>query len=175
MQHPDFELYDNVGRTSEQIAAAHFGIATRDDLLRWARRDAEQFLTEHPLPAVPLPAPDAAPYLAALAAAQTPAEVSAITQHLLDAAQSSLSVVSDLLVSIARWGNRHRGAERGAPAKMLLEAASRSLAVIALADQADLAVLRDEYDPAPNPAQKTTASRPPAPPASPPAGPTPSR
>ncbi|MEV7955281.1 hypothetical protein [Streptomyces sp. NPDC088141] len=149
MQHPDFELYDNVGRTSEQIAAAHFGIATRDDLLRWARRDAEGFLAEHPLPAEPLPVPDAAPYLAALAAAETPAEVSAVTQHLLDAAQPALSAVSDLLVAIARWGDRHRFAEQGASPKLLLEAASRSLSVLALIDEADLAVLRAEYDPAP--------------------------
>ncbi|MER8084308.1 hypothetical protein AB0D16_19210 [Streptomyces sp. NPDC048161] len=177
MHDPDFELYDNVGRTSEQIAAAHFGIATRDDLLRWARRDSEEFLTKHPLPDEPLPAPDAAPYLAALAAAQTPAEVSAITQHLLDSAQPALSAVSDLLVSIARWGDRHRGAELGNPPKMLLEAASRSLSVLALADEADLAVLRDEYDPAPapRPAAKTGPSLPPAPPVPPPAGPAPGR
>lgn len=175
--HPDFELYDNVGLTYEQIAAAHFGIATRDDLLRWARRDAEPFLAEHPLPSEPLPAPDAAPYLAALAAARTPAEVSAITQHLLDAAHPALSTVSDLLMSIAQWGNRHRGAEQGTPPRMLLEAASRSLSVLGLADEADLTVLRDEYDPvlAPRPASKTPPSLPPAPPVPPPAGPTPGR
>ncbi|MFF8918295.1 hypothetical protein ACF08M_34610 [Streptomyces sp. NPDC015032] len=170
--HPDFELYDNVGLTSEQIAAAHFGTATRDDLLRWARCDAEPFLAEHPLPSEPLPAPDAAPYLAALTAARTPAEVSAITQHLLEAAQPALSTVSDLLLSIAQWGNRRRGAEQGTPPKTLLEAASRSLSVLALADEADLTALRNEYDPAPapRPAPKTPPSLPPAPPAPPPAG-----
>ncbi|MEF9902106.1 hypothetical protein [Streptomyces sp. P9-A2] len=47
MRHPDFELYDNAGRGADQIAAAHFGIATRDDLLRWARGDAEPFLAQH--------------------------------------------------------------------------------------------------------------------------------
>lgn len=50
MSHPDFELYDNAGRTAEQVAAAYLGIATRDDLLRWAKRDAEPFLAGHPLP-----------------------------------------------------------------------------------------------------------------------------
>ncbi|WP_256088572.1 MULTISPECIES: hypothetical protein [unclassified Streptomyces] len=85
--------------------------------------------------------------------------------------------MSDLLVSIARWGDRHRGAELGNPPKMLLEAASRSLSVLALADEADLAVLRDEYDPAPapRPAAKTGPSLPPAPPVPPPAGPAPGR
>ncbi|MEV0265727.1 hypothetical protein AB0I49_30925 [Streptomyces sp. NPDC050617] len=101
MQHPDFEQYDNADRTSEQIAAAHFGIATRDDLLRRARRDAAPFLAEHALPTEPLPASDTAPCRAALAAARTPAEVSAVTQHLLHAAQPALAAVSDLLVAIA--------------------------------------------------------------------------
>ncbi|MFD3910056.1 hypothetical protein [Streptomyces sp. NPDC058603] len=175
MRHPDFELYDNVGRDAEQIAAAHFGIATRGDLLRWARRDAEPFLAEHPLPAEPFPVPDPALYLAALAAAETPAEVSAVTQRLLDAAQPALSTISDLLVAIARWGDRHRSAEQGSAPKLLMEAASRSLAVLALADEADLAVLRAEYDPTPTPpprTPKTTQGLPPAPPGPPPAGPT---
>ncbi|MFF7899711.1 hypothetical protein ACIP4X_29795 [Streptomyces sp. NPDC088817] len=61
MHHPDFELYDNVGRDSDQIVAARYGIATRDDLLRWAKRDAEPFLAEHPLPDEPLPSPELAP------------------------------------------------------------------------------------------------------------------
>ncbi|MFJ7997495.1 hypothetical protein ACIQ7D_10165 [Streptomyces sp. NPDC096310] len=186
-QDPDFELYDNVGRTAEQIAAAHFGIATRDDLLRWAARDAEQFLVHHPLPEEPLPVPDTAPYLAALAAARTPAEVSAVTQHLLDSVQPALNAVSDLLVAIARWDDRHRGAVAGSPPKALMEAASRSLSVLAIADGADLAVLRAEYDPAPSapPARPTpspgpgpmrvSGGLPPAPPSNPPAGPPPGR
>ncbi|MFD5656194.1 hypothetical protein [Streptomyces hirsutus] len=182
MQHPDFELYDNAGRDGDQIAAAHFGIATRDDLLRWARRDAEPFLTQHPLPAEPLPAPDPAPYLAALAAAETPAEVSAVTQLLLDAAQPALSAMSDLLVAIARWGDRHRFAEQGSPPKLLMEAAGRSLSVLAVADEADLAILRAEYDPAPAPPKAPVSGRPqapsglpPNPPPAPRTGPAPGR
>lgn len=120
--------------------------------------------------------PDAAPYLSALAAAQTPAEVSAVTQHLLDAAHPALSAVSEILVNIARWNNR--AVEHGTPPKQLMEAASRSLSVLALADQADLALLRDEYDPAPvpQPASKTkTTALPPPLPGPPPAGPASSR
>lgn len=176
MTHPDFEHYDNIGRSAEQIAAAHFGIATRDDLLRWAKRDAEPFLGQHPLPAQPPAALDPAPYLAALAAAESPAEVSAVTQHLLNAAEATLTAVSEVLVAIARRDGRNRFLELGTPPRTLMNAASRSLSVLALADEADLAVLRAEYDPAPAPrTPQAEQSLPPAPPKSPPAGPTPSR
>ncbi|MEV8426439.1 hypothetical protein [Streptomyces niveus] len=120
--------------------------------------------------------PDPAPYLAALAAAETPAEVSAITQHLIDAAQPALSTMSDLLANIAHWRNRRSYPEPGTPPRKLLEAASRSLSVLALADEADLAALRAEYDTAPTTdTPRAERSLPPAPPKSPPAGPTPSR
>lgn len=58
--HPDFKLYDNVGRTPDQIIASHTGTATRDDLRRWARRDSKEFLAEHPLPGTPPPVLDPA-------------------------------------------------------------------------------------------------------------------
>ncbi|MET9507686.1 hypothetical protein ABZX62_04255 [Streptomyces flavidovirens] len=181
MQHPDFELYDNVGRDADQIAAARYGIATRGDLLRWAKRDAKPFLAEHPLPDTSLPSPDLAPYLAALAAAETPAEVSAVTQHLLDAAEPVLRAVSDYLLAAAQWRGQHRGAAKGSPPKLLMEAASRSLSVAAIADEADLRTLRAAYDPAPTPNLPPTGQTavstalPPAPPHPPPAGPAPSR
>jgi hypothetical protein len=35
----DFELYDNVGRTTEQIHAHNTGSPTEDDLRRWGRTD----------------------------------------------------------------------------------------------------------------------------------------
>ncbi|MGW0312656.1 hypothetical protein [Streptomyces flavidovirens] len=177
MQHPDFELYDNVGRDADQIAAARYGIATRGDLLQWAKRDAKPFLAEHPLPDTSLPSPDLAPYLAALTAAQAPAEVSAVTQHLLDAAEPVLRAVSDYLFAAAQWRGQHRGAAKGPPPKLLMEAASRSLFVAAIADEADLATLRAAYDPAPPPVHPARASTglPPAPPHAPPAGPAPGR
>ncbi|WP_414169089.1 hypothetical protein ACMATS_24700 [Streptoverticillium reticulum] len=179
MQHPDFELYDNVGRDADQIAAARYGIATRGDLLRWAKRDAEPFLAQHPLPEQKLPGPDLGPYLDALAAAETPAQASAVTRHLLDAVEPVLQAVSDYLVAAARWRGQNRGAELGSPPKMLMAAASRSLSVLALADQADLAILRAAYDPAPAPPAppqgRTGPGLPPAPPGTPPADPAHSR
>ncbi|GGU55264.1 hypothetical protein GCM10010211_19940 [Streptomyces albospinus] len=180
MPDPDFELYDNVGRDADQIAAARYGIATDRDLLRWAKRDAEPFLGEHPLPAAPLPGPDLAPYHDALAAAETPAQASAVTQHLLDAAEPVLQAVSDYLLAAARWRRQNRGAEPESPPKMLMAAASRSLDVLALAHTADLAILRAAYDPSPAPKPQANApastapALPPAPPKAPP-GPAPSR
>ncbi|AZM56342.1 hypothetical protein DMA15_30230 [Streptomyces sp. WAC 01529] len=177
MPDPDFELYDNVGRDADQIAAARYDIDTDRDLLRWAKRDAEPFLAEHPLPDTPLPSPDLAPYHDALAAAETPAQASAVTQHLLDAAEPVLQAVSDYLLAAARWRDQHRGAEPDSPPKMLMAAASRSLDVLALAHRADLAILRTVYDPAPAPKARadapadTTSTLPPAPPHLPPSGP----
>lgn len=181
MSHPDFELYDNIGRDAEQIAAARYGIATRGDLLRWARRDAEPFLSEHPLPDEPLPTPDLTPYLTALTAARTPAEASAVTRHFLDAAEPVLRAVSDYLLAAGQWRGQNRDAKPESPPKMLMTAASRSLSVLGLADEADLAVLRAEYDPAPTPGtpphgrSHAAPTPPPTPPNSPPAGPAPAR
>ncbi|MGD3109330.1 hypothetical protein [Streptomyces sp. YGL11-2] len=172
MPDPDFELYDNVGRDADQIAAAHYGIATREDLLRWAKRDAKPFLAQHPLPEQNLPSPDLRPYLDALATADTPAQASAVTRHLLDAAEPVLQAVSDYLVAAARWRGQNRGAEPGSPPKALMTAASRSLSVLAIADQADLAILRAEYDPAPTPPLPPQGRTAPGLPPAPPTGPT---
>ncbi|WP_181787495.1 hypothetical protein [Streptomyces phytophilus] len=149
--HPDFEAYDNVGRDTEQIEAAKHHTATRLDLITWAQADAAPFLADHPLPDSALPELDLAAYRSALAAAQSPAEVSAVTQHLLDAAAPVLQAVSDCLVEAAQWRNRHRDAPAGSPPKLLMAAASRARDVLAVADEADLARLRAEYDPAPAP------------------------
>ncbi|WP_308284148.1 hypothetical protein [Streptomyces buecherae] len=177
MSHPDFELYDNVGRDAEQIAAARYGIASHADLLRWAERDAAPFLVQHPLPTEPLSAPDTAPYLAALSAAQTPAEAHAVTTRLLDAAEPALRAVSDYLLAAAQWRGQHRQAALGSPPILLREAASRTLSVLAFADRAGADALRAEYDPAPTPKDPTahqSPGLPPAPPSPPPTGSKPS-
>ncbi|RAJ64210.1 MULTISPECIES: hypothetical protein [unclassified Streptomyces] len=163
------ELYYTVGRDADQIAA------TRSDLLRWAARDAKSFLSDHPLPEEPLPAPDTAPYLAALSAAKSPAEVSAVTQRFKDAVEPALSAVSEVLVAIACWNGRDRSAEPGSPPKMLKSAAAQALAPLDLADLADLTVLRAEYDPAPPPPAPPQDRAAPNPPVAPPGAPGPKR
>ncbi|MFB8440465.1 hypothetical protein ACFC7A_15610 [Streptomyces niveus] len=89
--------------------------------------------------------------------------------------------MSELLATIARRGDPHRFLELGTPPRTLMNAASRSLSALALADEADLAALRAEYDPAPSPdtpphdRPKAASDLPPTPPNSPPAGPAPSQ
>ncbi|MYQ30088.1 hypothetical protein GTW65_03265 [Streptomyces sp. SID4956] len=167
---PDFELYDNVGRDADQIQAARYNLATRGDLKRWAQRDAQPFRAAHPLPDQPWPAPDLTPYLDALAAAQTPAEIDAVTDHVLDAAEPALRALSDYLVAAARWKQENRDAAKGSPSHLLMTAASRALSALALADEAGLNRLRAAYAPAPAPTASADASRgataslPPAPP-----------
>ncbi|MDT0438720.1 MULTISPECIES: hypothetical protein [Streptomyces] len=169
-RHPDFDLYDNVGRDADQIRSAQYHLATRGDLKRWARRDAQTFRAAHPLPDQPWPTPDLTPYLDALTTAQTPAETEAVTDHFLDAVEPALRAVSDYLVAAARWRRENHGAAKGSPSNLLMTAASRALSVLALADEAGLSRLRAAYDPASAPATPTggqpgaSAGVPPVPP-----------
>ncbi|MFF6975223.1 MULTISPECIES: hypothetical protein [Streptomyces] len=169
----DFALYNNADRTSEQISAARLGIPARDDLLRWADRDTAAFLTRHPLPVEPLTAPDLAPYLAALAEAGNPAEAHAVTDRLLDTVEPVLSAVSDYLLAAAQWRGQLRSAPRNSPPRLLRDAASHSLAVMATTDAAALSALRSFYSPPPAPPAPPAPS-PPRPATGPP-GPHPRR
>ncbi|NEB01967.1 hypothetical protein [Streptomyces sp. SID13726] len=150
ISHPDFELYDNVGRTSEQIRAHRTGSATSGDLHRWAERDAAAFRTAHPLSAPSMPAPDLSPYREALGAADSAAEFSAALNALLDAVEPFLAEVIDHLALAARWKNQNRGAEPGSPPWLLRDAASRISSALAMAAEADLTILRAHYDPPPD-------------------------
>ncbi|MFC9745260.1 hypothetical protein [Streptomyces niveus] len=89
--------------------------------------------------------------------------------------------MSDYLLAAGQWRGQNRGAKLDSPPKMLMTAAGHSLSVLGLADAADLAALRAEYDPAPSPdtpahdRPRAASDLPPALPKSPPAGPAPSR
>ncbi|MFH9862190.1 hypothetical protein [Streptomyces sp. NPDC017202] len=113
-------------------------------------------------------APDLTPYLGALAAAQTSAEMDAVTDHVLDAAEPALRALSDYLAAAARWKQENRGAAKRPPSNLLMTAASRALSVLALADEAGVNRLRFAYDPALETStglpQGTTAGPPPSPP-----------
>lgn len=167
-----------MGRDADQIHAARYNVATRNDLKRWARRDAGAFRDAHPLPDRPWPAPDITPYLVALAVAQTPAEIEAVTDHVLDAFEPALRALSDYLVAAARWQRENRDALKGSPSHLLMTAAGQALSALALADEAGLSRLRAVYDPGPD-STTSASSQPgataPLPPAPPSAGSAPRR
>lgn len=143
-------MYDNVGRTAEQIHAYRTRSATKADLQRWADRDAEAFRARHPLPPEPFPAPDLSPYRTAVDAAQTPAEFSTALNALLDAVGPFLNEVIDHLAATATWKGRNRGAEPESPPSLLRGAASSIASALAMASEADLKILRAHYDPPPD-------------------------
>ncbi|MFD8550161.1 hypothetical protein ACFV08_00830 [Streptomyces fradiae] len=142
-----------------------------------ARRDAEAFLAEHPLPQEPLPLPGLTPFLSALAAAETPAEVSAITHHLARITEPVLDHIARHIVGIALWrGQEHRHTPQAQ--RLLREAAQSIRTAMVTVAEADLENLRAEYAPVPAPpsaARKPTPSLPPAPPSSSRPGTSPSR
>lgn len=150
MPHPDFELYDNVGRTADQIHAHHTRSATKGDLYRWAGRDADGFRARHPLPTEPFPTPGLSPYRTALEAAEVPAEFSTALGALLDAVAPFLNEVIEQLAATAKWKGRNRGAETGSPPWLLRGAASSIASALAMVTEADLKILRAHYDPAPD-------------------------
>ncbi|MBT2409361.1 hypothetical protein J7I94_02090 [Streptomyces sp. ISL-12] len=90
------------------------------------------------------------PFKSALAAAETPAQFSAVLDKLLDAVEPFLNEVIDQLAETATWRGQNRGAERGSPPRLLRDAASRISSALAMASHADLQILRAHYDPAPD-------------------------
>ncbi|MGQ4484490.1 hypothetical protein ACN6LM_003789 [Streptomyces sp. SAS_281] len=143
----------------------------------YARRDAAAFLAEHPLPQEPLPLPVLTPFLSALGAAETPAEVSAITHHLAGITAPVLDHIARHIVGVALWrGQDHRHTPQAQ--RLLREAAQSIRTAMEKVAEADLENLRAEYAPAPAPpsaARKPTPPLPPAPPSSPRPGTSPSR
>ncbi|WP_406439100.1 hypothetical protein OHB14_51505 [Streptomyces sp. NBC_01613] len=104
LSHPDFELYDNVGRTSEQISAHRGNRPTTDDLHRWAARDAQQFTDA-------LTIEDAGQSVIAwslqLYRARTTAEFQAVATAVLGDEHSALSELHQFLETAAEWCERN--------------------------------------------------------------------
>jgi hypothetical protein len=116
------------------------------DLYRLARRDAAPFLAGHPLPDQPLALPDLTPYLQALPDARTPAEVSAITHHLVDATAPVLDHIAAHFVTLALWaGTEHRHTPQSV--RLLREAAQTIRTALVKVAEADLENLRAHYTP----------------------------
>ncbi|MGV9790837.1 hypothetical protein [Streptomyces sp. NPDC003435] len=164
LTNPEFELYDNVGRTSEQILAARIGGITWDDLRRWAEGDADAFRSAHPLPDT-LPAPDLTPFKNALREAATPVEFSHILNSLVEAVQPVLDEVVDLLELARVWNAHHVNAAPDSPSKLLQRAGSSISLGLSYTARADMELLRAHY------IAEDVRAAPPAPPAAQPGPP----
>ncbi|WP_318209518.1 MULTISPECIES: hypothetical protein [unclassified Streptomyces] len=151
--------------------AADTGTLTTDDLHRWARRDTETFLQDHPVPA---PAPhslDLRPFEAALAAAATPVDASAVVLAALDAAEQVIQDLSTFLVHAGYRYPRDRRRTPDSPRRLIWSASSGLLAAMATAEFGVEVALREEYDAPPTAGQAPSraALPPPHTPAAPPA------
>ncbi|AJT62516.1 hypothetical protein T261_0827 [Streptomyces lydicus] len=105
LPHPDFELYDNVGRTTEQINAYRDNRPTTDDLHRWAAHDAKQFTGT-------LTIEDAGQSITTwthqLYKARTTAEFQSVAQAVLGDGHSGLGELHQFLQTAAEWCERNQ-------------------------------------------------------------------
>ncbi|WP_406220715.1 hypothetical protein [Streptomyces decoyicus] len=106
--HPDFELYDNVGRTNDQIHAYNTNSPTSDDLHRWAAQDAIEFADS-----LALAEPDQGITACAdqLKRARTTAEFHAVTEAVLGDGGSALGALHEFLESAADWCDHNQEPE----------------------------------------------------------------
>ncbi|SBT93382.1 hypothetical protein GA0115233_106260 [Streptomyces sp. DI166] len=100
LPHPDFELYDNVGRTIEQITAHRDDRPTADDLHRWAAHDAREFSTSLPDEEAGKSIID---WTRQLYRARTAAELNTVAQAVLGDGRSGLAELHTFLETAAEW------------------------------------------------------------------------
>ncbi|PIM71280.1 hypothetical protein CTU88_14220 [Streptomyces sp. JV178] len=100
LPHPDVELYDNVGATTEQINAHRTNRPTADDLHRWAAHDAKDFTDT-------LTIEDAGQSITAwtdqLYRVRTTAQFQAVAQAVLGDGHSGLGELHQFLQTAAEW------------------------------------------------------------------------
>ncbi|QPP05178.1 hypothetical protein G4Z16_00865 [Streptomyces bathyalis] len=92
----DFELYDNVGRTTEQINAYNTGTPTEDDLRRWARTDR-----------LDPPGRVLAAWSQRLAASSDPSEFQKTLREVLDGEDDALGRLHQFLETAQIWCEEH--------------------------------------------------------------------
>lgn len=147
--HPDFELYDNVGRTTEQIHAYNTGLPTSDDLRRWAAHDAQEFTNS-------ITAGDAGQSTTAwtdhLHRARTTAQFQTVANAVLGDGPSALGALHQFLETAADWCEHH---EEANIAHRYRTSAQR---LAELGDQ--LAYLGEAHSPTPTNAPRPTATKP---------------
>jgi hypothetical protein len=105
LPHTDFGLYDNVGRSTEQINAHRGNRPTTDDLHRWAAYDAKEFTDA-------LTIEDAGQSIIAwtdqLYRVRTTAEFQAVAIAVLGDGHSRLGELHQFLETAAEWCERNQ-------------------------------------------------------------------
>jgi hypothetical protein len=98
---PDHEVYDNVGRTAEQIHGFNTGEPTWDDMLRWTEDAAEKFAGMVDLPDTGL---TIAGWADALGRAEKLSDFFAISNAILgDHLDAALTALGEFLDVAATW------------------------------------------------------------------------
>ncbi|MET8623722.1 hypothetical protein ABZW30_08195 [Kitasatospora sp. NPDC004669] len=107
---PDFELYDNVGRTTEQIQAHRWGHETDYDLLRWGLQDALRHAGRREAP------PDSGAAITTwsdlLSGATTVLEAAAVLDHVNDGVDGALPHLHQFLEQAAEHFHQRGDGER---------------------------------------------------------------
>ncbi|MFJ2296843.1 hypothetical protein ACIOG7_35085 [Streptomyces sp. NPDC087894] len=105
LPHPDFELYDNVGRTTEQVTAHRENRPTVDDLHHWAAYDAREFSES-------LPTGEAGHSISnwtqQVYRARSAAELNTVAQAVLGDGHSGLGELHLFLETAAEWCERNQ-------------------------------------------------------------------
>lgn len=169
---PDFEVYDNIGRTSEQIHGFNTSEPTWDDMLRWTEDAAEKFAGTVDLPDTGL---TIAGWADALGRAQKLSDFFAISNAVLgdhpDAALTALGEFLDVAATWCAWHKQPDLAARYRAAREDLTTVTETLthlldAAVPLVYAETLTVEQAKQQPAPGAMTQATApaSPPPAPP-----------
>ncbi|MET8577329.1 hypothetical protein [Streptomyces sp. NPDC005012] len=125
---PDFEVYDNVGRTAEQIDSFNTGQPTWDDMLRWTEAAAEEFAAQVGHPDTGLHIAD---WTSGLSRADKMSAFFAVSNAVLgdhpDAALTTLSTFMDAAATWCVFHNQPDLAQRYRSAAANLATASEGL------------------------------------------------
>lgn len=98
--HPDFELYDNTGRTTEQIHSHRTGTPTADDLQRWDSAAAKPLIDAAKLPPS---GQGIVGWTALLGQVATGSQFHGIASAVLDHDDGAVARLRQFLVAAADW------------------------------------------------------------------------
>nr|WSX75906.1 hypothetical protein OH826_19845 [Streptomyces sp. NBC_00899] len=104
MPHPDFELYDNTGRTTEQIHGHNTGTPTTDDLHRWGATAAEALTGTADLPSA---GASIEHWTELMSRATTPGQVHGIASAVIYHDDGAVARLHQFLESTATWYDEH--------------------------------------------------------------------